>query len=73
LQDEVAKYVKREASDDLRDNLRDNVITIFMVAQLTTLKVYGVLTSRTYQLQDGVMAIWLVKGCELWYFAPPAK
>ena len=55
------------------NDLRDTIIPIFLIALLTTVQVYGVLAPRTYQLVDGVTAIRLGRGCEVWYFAQPAQ
>jgi len=55
------------------NDLRDTIITIFLIALLTTAQVYSVLAPRTYPLMDGVTAIRLGWGCEVWYFVRPVQ
>ena len=49
------------------NDLRDTIITIFLVALLTTMQVNGILAPRKYQIMDEVMAIRLIGDCELMY------
>lgn len=55
------------------NEVRDTVVLIILVAMLTFSQAYAVLAPRTYQIIDGVRAIWLFGGCELEYFTEPAQ